>query len=153
MSAILALPDPSDQVVGEVVSHPARGFGDDLDEVFAAVRLFRHRNWEVVVLHLVHPDEERLPEGALIDNQGRPTTDPEDFFADPPGAITTAAGTAIGETKPSGLRAMTEHETESRVRSAVLPMIMRLTPARPTVPSLELPMLFAVPTAVHSVCP
>jgi len=35
---------------------------------------------------------ERLPEGALIDNQGRPTTDPEDFFADPPGAITTAAG-------------------------------------------------------------
>jgi uncharacterized oxidoreductase len=35
---------------------------------------------------------ERLPEGALIDNQGRPTTDPETFFADPPGAITTAAG-------------------------------------------------------------
>jgi uncharacterized oxidoreductase len=35
---------------------------------------------------------EQLPEGALIDNQGRPTTDPEAFFADPPGAITTAAG-------------------------------------------------------------
>src|ERR671919_1014240 len=34
----------------------------------------------------------RLPEGSLIDNQGRPTTDPEAFFADPPGAITTAAG-------------------------------------------------------------
>ena len=34
----------------------------------------------------------RLPEGAIIDNQGRPTTDPEAFFADPPGAITTAAG-------------------------------------------------------------
>jgi uncharacterized oxidoreductase len=34
----------------------------------------------------------QLPEGALIDNQGRPTTDPETFFADPPGAITTAAG-------------------------------------------------------------
>lgn len=33
----------------------------------------------------------RLPEGSLIDNQGRPTTDPEAFFADPPGAITTAA--------------------------------------------------------------
>jgi uncharacterized oxidoreductase len=33
-----------------------------------------------------------LPEGALIDNQGRPSTDPEAFFADPPGAITTAAG-------------------------------------------------------------
>jgi hydroxycarboxylate dehydrogenase B len=35
---------------------------------------------------------ERLPEGALIDNQGRPSTDPEAFFTDPPGAITTAAG-------------------------------------------------------------
>jgi hydroxycarboxylate dehydrogenase B len=34
----------------------------------------------------------RLPEGSLIDNQGRPTTDPEAFFTDPPGAITTAAG-------------------------------------------------------------
>jgi hydroxycarboxylate dehydrogenase B len=34
----------------------------------------------------------QLPEGSLIDNQGRPTTDPEAFFADPPGAITTAAG-------------------------------------------------------------
>jgi uncharacterized oxidoreductase len=34
----------------------------------------------------------RLPEGSLIDNRGRPTTDPEAFFADPPGAITTAAG-------------------------------------------------------------
>ncbi len=35
---------------------------------------------------------ERLPEGALIDNQGRPSIDPEAFFTDPPGAITTAAG-------------------------------------------------------------
>ncbi len=34
----------------------------------------------------------RLPEGSLIDNQGRPSTDPAAFFADPPGAITTAAG-------------------------------------------------------------
>ncbi|HEX5079576.1 MAG TPA: malate/lactate/ureidoglycolate dehydrogenase [Geminicoccaceae bacterium] len=34
----------------------------------------------------------RLPEGSLIDNQGRPTTDPEAFFTNPPGAITTAAG-------------------------------------------------------------
>jgi uncharacterized protein (DUF58 family) len=37
---------------------------EDLDEVFAAVRLFRHRQWEVIALHLVHPDEERLPEGS-----------------------------------------------------------------------------------------
>ncbi len=36
---------------------------DDLTDVFAALRLFRHRNWEVVVLHVVHPDEERLPDG------------------------------------------------------------------------------------------
>src|SRR5918996_2278291 len=34
----------------------------------------------------------RLPDGAIIDNQGRPSTDPEAFFTDPPGAITTAAG-------------------------------------------------------------
>jgi uncharacterized protein (DUF58 family) len=37
---------------------------DDLEGVFAALRLFRHRGWEVIVLHLIHPDEERLPEGA-----------------------------------------------------------------------------------------
>ena len=33
-----------------------------------------------------------LPEGSIIDNQGRPTRDPEAFFTDPPGALTTAAG-------------------------------------------------------------
>jgi hypothetical protein len=43
--------------------------------VFAAVRLFRHRQSEVIVLHLVHPDEERLPEGAAfrfdgLENEG-----------------------------------------------------------------------------------
>ena len=36
---------------------------DDLEKTFASVRLFRHRRWEVVALHLVHPDEERLPAG------------------------------------------------------------------------------------------
>jgi hydroxycarboxylate dehydrogenase B len=35
---------------------------------------------------------ELLPEGALIDNRGRATRDPEAFFTDPPGALTTAAG-------------------------------------------------------------
>ncbi len=35
---------------------------------------------------------ELLPDGAIIDNQGRPTRDPEAFFTDPPGALTTAAG-------------------------------------------------------------
>jgi uncharacterized oxidoreductase len=34
----------------------------------------------------------QLPEGCLIDNQGRPTRDPETFFTDPPGSLTTAAG-------------------------------------------------------------
>jgi len=43
---------------------------DDLDEVFAAVRLFRHRNWEVIVLHVIHPDEERLPEGTAYRFEG-----------------------------------------------------------------------------------
>ena len=35
---------------------------------------------------------ELLPEGAIVDSRGRPTRDPEAFFADPPGALTTAAG-------------------------------------------------------------
>ena len=35
---------------------------------------------------------ELLPEGCLIDNKGRPTRDPEAFFTDPPGSLTTAAG-------------------------------------------------------------
>jgi len=39
---------------------------EDLDAVFAAVRMFRHSHWEVVVLHLIHPDEERLPEGVAF---------------------------------------------------------------------------------------
>jgi uncharacterized oxidoreductase len=30
-----------------------------------------------------------LPKGAIIDNKGRPTRDPEAFFTDPPGALTT----------------------------------------------------------------
>lgn len=36
---------------------------DDLEDAWRAIRLFRHRHWDVVVLHLVHPDEERLPAG------------------------------------------------------------------------------------------
>ena len=33
-----------------------------------------------------------VPEGAIVDGAGRPTTDPELFYADPPGAILTIAG-------------------------------------------------------------
>jgi uncharacterized protein (DUF58 family) len=36
---------------------------DDLEGAFAALRLFRSRFWEVVTIHLVHPNEERLPTG------------------------------------------------------------------------------------------
>jgi uncharacterized protein (DUF58 family) len=43
---------------------------DDLEGAFAAVRLFRHRHWEVVALHLVHPDEEQLPDGAAFRFEG-----------------------------------------------------------------------------------
>jgi uncharacterized protein (DUF58 family) len=43
---------------------------DDLEAAFAALRLFRHRAWEVVVLHVVHPAEERLPEGAAYRFEG-----------------------------------------------------------------------------------
>ncbi len=57
---------------------------DDLESVFAALRLFRHRNWEVVVLHFVHPDEERLPEGTAyrfegMENEGRVNCSPAEI--------------------------------------------------------------------------
>lgn len=49
---------------------------DDLQTLFASIRLFRHRHWEVVLLHLVDPDEERLPQGLAyrfegMENDGR----------------------------------------------------------------------------------
>jgi uncharacterized protein (DUF58 family) len=43
---------------------------DDLEEVFAVLRLFRHRGWEVIVLHLVHPEEERLPDATAFRFEG-----------------------------------------------------------------------------------
>jgi uncharacterized protein (DUF58 family) len=43
---------------------------DDLEAMFAALRLFRHRAWEVIILHLVHPDEERLPTGTAFRFEG-----------------------------------------------------------------------------------
>jgi hypothetical protein len=55
-----------------------------LAESFAAVRLFRHRGWEVIVLHLVHPDEERLPSGTAfrfegLENDGHALCSPEEI--------------------------------------------------------------------------
>ena len=54
---------------------------DDLDQAFASLRLFRHRRWEVIVLHLIDPDEERLPEGRAyrfegLENDGRVDASP-----------------------------------------------------------------------------
>ncbi len=42
----------------------------DLDPVFAAIRLFRHSLWEVVIVHTIHPDEERLPDGMAYRFEG-----------------------------------------------------------------------------------
>lgn len=43
---------------------------DEPEDVFAAVRLFRSRHWEVIALHLVHPLEERLPTGTAFRFEG-----------------------------------------------------------------------------------
>jgi uncharacterized protein (DUF58 family) len=43
---------------------------DDLEKWFAALRFFRHRRWEVILLHLVHPDEEVLPQGPAYQFEG-----------------------------------------------------------------------------------
>jgi uncharacterized protein (DUF58 family) len=43
---------------------------DDLEAVFVSLRLFRHRRWDVILLHLVHPEEERLPEGPAFRFEG-----------------------------------------------------------------------------------
>ena len=59
---------------------------DDPEEVFAAIRLFRHRSWEVVILHVIHPDEERLPEGNTfrfvgLENEGVVDCSPREIRA------------------------------------------------------------------------
>jgi len=57
---------------------------DDLEAAWAGVRLFRHRHWDVVVLHLVHPDEERLPTGLAyrfvgLEGEGQVDCSPTDI--------------------------------------------------------------------------
>ncbi len=57
---------------------------DDLEECFAAIRLFRHRRFEVILLHLVHPDEEQLPSGAAyrfegLEGEGRIDCSPQEI--------------------------------------------------------------------------
>jgi uncharacterized protein (DUF58 family) len=57
---------------------------DRLEDVFSAIRLYRHCHWEVIILHIVHPDEERLPSGLAyrfvgLENDGRLDCSPEDI--------------------------------------------------------------------------
>ncbi len=59
---------------------------EDLEDVFAALRLFRHRGWDIVILHIVHPLEERLPEGIAyrfegMENDGRINCSPSEIRA------------------------------------------------------------------------
>jgi uncharacterized protein (DUF58 family) len=59
---------------------------DDLGPLFAAIRLFRHSLWEVIVLHVIHPDEERLPDGMAyrfegLENEGTVDCSPADIRA------------------------------------------------------------------------
>ena len=59
---------------------------EDLEEVFAGLRLFRHRGWDIVVLHVVHPDEERLPQGVAfrfegMEDEGRVNCSPAEIAA------------------------------------------------------------------------
>ena len=56
---------------------------DDPEVVFASLRLFRHRRWEVILLHIIHPEEERLPGGAAyrfegLEGEGRIDASPAD---------------------------------------------------------------------------
>ncbi len=39
---------------------------EHLDEFFQAIRLFRHRRFEIVLFHVVHPEELALPQGRAI---------------------------------------------------------------------------------------
>jgi uncharacterized protein (DUF58 family) len=59
---------------------------EDLEQAFVALRLFRHRHWEVIVLHLVHPGEEQLPAGASyrfegMEGEGQVDCSPADIRA------------------------------------------------------------------------
>jgi len=43
---------------------------DDPRELTASLRKLRHRGWEIVALHLIHPAEESLPEGVAYQFEG-----------------------------------------------------------------------------------
>jgi hypothetical protein len=59
---------------------------NDLERAFGALRMFKHRQFEVIALHLVHPDEERLPEGVAfrfdgLENDGHVDCSPAEVRA------------------------------------------------------------------------
>jgi hypothetical protein len=39
---------------------------DSLEPLLGSLRKFRSRGWEVIALHIVHPDEQRLPDGTAF---------------------------------------------------------------------------------------
>lgn len=43
---------------------------EDLEGLFSSIRLFRHRNFGVILLHILHPQEERLPRGQAFRFEG-----------------------------------------------------------------------------------
>jgi uncharacterized protein (DUF58 family) len=43
---------------------------DDMERLFAAVKLFRHRHFGVLLLHVLHPQEEKLPMGPAYRFEG-----------------------------------------------------------------------------------
>ncbi|NLE61795.1 MAG: DUF58 domain-containing protein [Planctomycetes bacterium] len=58
----------------------------DVEAVFSSLRLFRHQFWEVIILHVIHPDEERLPQGLAyrfdgLENEGHVDCSPADIRA------------------------------------------------------------------------
>ena len=43
---------------------------EDIDGLFSAIKLFRHRHFGVLLLHVLHPQEERLPSGPAYRFEG-----------------------------------------------------------------------------------
>jgi uncharacterized protein (DUF58 family) len=57
---------------------------DKLEDAFREIRSFRHRQFEVILLHLIHPDEERLPAGTAyrfsgLENDGSVDASPAEI--------------------------------------------------------------------------
>jgi uncharacterized protein (DUF58 family) len=57
---------------------------DDLEALFGAIRLFRHRRFGVLLLHVLHPLEERLPTGPAyrfegLEGEGYRTCSPQEI--------------------------------------------------------------------------